>query len=146
MFVGTSILHANRKAVLTRHLLDQLGWSQVPVVTGTGGPSDTYQEFNSSAPARKYQGEGYGILDDQVLEALEAQPRSSTALQHQIKAALRSQSNVEFLVLTAPTDLMAVLNKNPKLAKKIRHLHVMGGWRARRMTTGRSRTGRPITG
>ena len=44
-FVGTTVMHAGRKALLARRLLGQLGLAEVPVFSGPGGEAGDYPDI-----------------------------------------------------------------------------------------------------
>lgn len=128
LFFGSMIKNANRKQELVRKLLDQLGFTDVPLYQGTGGPAESYYDIVSSRAAREYSQEGEHLLPVTELELLQHASYSSPDLQNHIEAALEKYSNVQFVLLAPPTDLVAVLKKNPRLKKNIKHIHIMGGW------------------
>lgn len=128
LFFGSMIKNANRKQELVRKLLDQIGFSEVPLYQGTGGPADSYYDIVSSRAAREYSQEGEYLLPVTELELLQHASYSSPDLQNHIEAALEKYNDVQFILLAPPTDLVAVLKKNPRLKKNIKHIHIMGGW------------------
>lgn len=127
--VGTTGMHAGRKAVLARKFLEQLGLATIPVIQGSGGEPSSYLEINSSRAAREYQSEGRGLLPDAQLTAINSDtPRSSEALSREIRDLLRSRDDTEIVLLAPATDLVKALEDESALASRIRHIHVMGGW------------------
>lgn len=127
--VGTTGLHAGRKAALARQLMDQLGMPDVPVVQGSGGLPASYPAIASSRAALSYQGEGEGVMSEARLESLAQDvPRSSDDLQNRIRSLLRSAGDVEIVLLAPATDLVLALESDPALATRIKHIHMMGGW------------------
>lgn len=128
LFVGTTVMHAARKKVLAKRLLDQLGFNQIPVFQGTGNKAENYPDISSSRAAREYTNEGRNILAEEELDKLNAIEPSSSELQENIEKALKENNNIELIVLAPPTDLVAVLKRNPDLKKNIKHIYVMGGW------------------
>ena len=130
-FIGTTVMHAGRKRLLVRQLLDQLGLNEVAVIQGSGGDADDYPDIASSSAARHYSGEGLGLLNDTQLAEADNSPRSSDALSHAIREQLRAHPGTEILLLASPTDLVKALGAEPALAAHIGHIHVMGGWSKR---------------
>lgn len=130
LFVGATVLQSERKRALVKKVLSQIGLSNVPVYQGTGGSSESYPQVNSTKAAKTYQREGKGILSDNELESLSQKFHSSSELQEKIKKALENaeEKSIEFAILAPPTDLVKVLNDSPQLGKKIKQLHIMGGW------------------
>jgi len=128
LFVGTTIKNAARKKALTRKLLDQLRLATIPVYQGSGGTAEMYYDIASSRAAREYEHEGKGILAEDELKVMSAMSYSSNELQQHIKSALETYDAIECIVLAPPTDLVAVLEKNPLLKKSIQHVYIMGGW------------------
>ena len=128
LFVGTNIKNAARKKALTRKLMDQLGLIDIPVYQGTGGAPESYYDIASSRAAREYAQEGEDLLPLDQLQQLNHMSYSSLDLQNQIEGALDHWSNIEFILLAPPTDIIGVLNKKPALKKHIKHIYVMGGW------------------
>jgi len=127
--VGTTGLHAGRKAALARQLMDQLGLPGVPVVQGSGGISADYTDITSSRAALSYRGEGVGLLPEAELKSLSRDvPRSSDDLQNRIRDLLRSANDVEVVLLAPATDLLLALGSDPVLTTSLKHVHVMGGW------------------
>jgi len=127
--VGTTGLHAGRKAALARQLMDELGLSDVPVIQGSGGMPADYPDIASSRAALSYRGEGIGLLSDAQLESLTRDaPRSSDDLQKQISIALQLANDVEVVLLAPATDLVLALERDPALTTNLQHIHMMGGW------------------
>ena len=127
--VGTTGLHAGRKAALARQLMNQLGMPGVPVVQGSGGLPANYIDFASSRAALSYQGEGVGLLSEARLESLSRDvPRSSDDLQNRIRSLLQAASDVEVVLLAPATDLVLALESDPALTTNLKHIHMMGGW------------------
>lgn len=130
MLVGTTVMHAARKAALVRKQLNQLGLGSVPVFQGSGGVSDDYRAIYSTKAAKSYKREGQGILTAEELQRLDAAPRTSGELQQGIKKRLEiaADKSVEIVMLAPPTDLVKVFGDTPELQKKIKHIYIMGGW------------------
>lgn len=128
LFVGATIKNSALKRELIQRLLNQLGLSDVTVYQGSGGAAASYRDIASSRAAREYTKEGENILPAEELSRLRQAPYASTALQEQIEAALKKNTDVQFIMLAPPTDLVAVLDKNPSLKKHIKHIYIMGGW------------------
>lgn len=128
LFVGTTVKNAARKKALTRKLLDQLGLNTIPVYQGSGGTAESYYDIASSRAAREYSQEGENILPEAELNRLHSADYSSQELQEHIETALENNHDVQFIMLAPPSDLVAVLEKNPALKRNIKHIHIMGGW------------------
>ncbi len=130
LFVGCSLAHSGRKTALTRVHLDKLGAEEVSVVQGTGGDIFSYGTVSSMKAAITYLQEGVGILGDRELQEINLRPYSSLALQNSLAEALdkADPKSIDFIILAPPTDLVQVLKKEPKIAEKIRSIHIMGGW------------------
>jgi inosine-uridine nucleoside N-ribohydrolase len=128
LLVGTAVKHSGRKQVLAERTLDQLGFRGVPVFQGSGGHPNEYLDIASSKAARNYSQEGENILSTAELKTLETVPYSSHSLQNALAEALSQNTGIEIVMLCPPTDLVAVLDKNPELTKAIKHIHIMGGW------------------
>lgn len=133
-FVGTTVMNAWRKKVLAEQYLKQLGLTGIKVYVGTGGRSTDYPDIASSRAAREYENEGHTILSDQQKEQLSGDklPRGARYLQERLEAVLKnsaeSKFKMEIILLAPPTDLVAVLAKDPNLKSGIGHIHIMGGW------------------
>lgn len=130
LMVGTTVMHAARKAVLVKRLLRQLNLGAVPVYQGTGGASDAYPDIHSTKAAKTYKKEGLGILPQKELLKVRSENPSSNELQIQLKRTLRlaQDDTIEFALLAPPTDLVRVLDEEPALKSKIKRIYVMGGW------------------
>ena len=128
LFVGATIKNAARKKELVRKLLDQLQWKDIPVYQGSGGAPESYHDIVSSRAAREYAQEGEHLLPEVKLEQLKHANYSSQKLQDHIEIALKNNHDLQFILLAPPTDLVAVLEKNPALKKHIKHIYIMGGW------------------
>ena len=88
-FVGTTGMHAGRKAALAEKFLQQMGLAAVPVIQGSGGEATSYPEIASSRAAREYQSEGRGLLPEADLAAINRHiPRSSRKLSREIQEFL----------------------------------------------------------
>ena len=128
-FIGTSGMHAGRKAALADMFLGQLGLAEVPVVQGSGGESSSYPGIASSEAAREYQSEGRGLLPQADLAAINRDiPRSSEQLSREIRAFLQEHDDTEIVLLAPATDLVRALEDEPALTARIKHIHLMGGW------------------
>ena len=128
--VGTTVMHAGRKKILTRRLLDQLGLDKVPVIQGSGGKGGAYPSIASSAAARTYADEGKGILSEEELLIAEQAALGSPDLSQEIWRLLKAakEKEIVFAVMAAPTDLVTVLKQYPDLKEKIGAVYIMGGW------------------
>jgi hypothetical protein len=127
--VGTTGLHAGRKAALARQLMDQLGLSNVPVVQGSGGLPADYPNISSSRAALSYRSEGKSLLSKERLAAFSQDvSRSSDDFQSRMRGLLEASNDVEILLLAPATDLVRVLEGDQELRAKIKHIHMMGGW------------------
>ena len=127
--VGTSGLHAGRKAALVRQLMDQLGMPDVPVVQGSGGLPATYPDISSSRAALRYRREGEHLLSQGQLETLSRDvPRSSDELQKRLRSMLQAARDVEVVLLAPAIDLVELLESHPELRANLKHIHMMGGW------------------
>ena len=136
IFVGTTGMHAGRKAALARKFLDQMGLGTVPVIQGSGGEAESYPEIASSRAAREYQFEGRGLLPETELVAInQDMPKSSMKLSHEIQVLLRVNGNIEIVLLAPATDLVLALEQEPSLQEHIRHIHLMGGWSESRQSS-----------
>ena len=130
-FIGTTVMHAGRRQMLVRQMLDQLGLNTIQVIQGSGGSADDYPDIASSRAARNYHDEGKGLLSDAQLAQSERLPRSSDALSNAIREQLRQHPGTEVLLLAPATDLVKALQAEPALAAAIGHIHLMGGWSKR---------------
>ena len=129
LLLGTSVMHAGRKRLPVKQLLDQLGLSKVPVIQGSGGDADDYPEIASSKAVRTYADEGKGLLPDSELARIDSDTsRSSDALSEAIRDQLHRHPGTEILLLAPPTDLVKALEMEPGLAVRVEHIHLMGGW------------------
>ncbi len=128
LLVGTTVKHSGRKKVLAQRLLEQVGYKGVPVIQGQGGHPEVYLEIASSKAARTYAQEGENILSPRELQEIEKRPYSSGDLESAVIRALEKNQDVEIVMLAPPTDLVAVIEKRPDLIRKIKHIHIMGGW------------------
>jgi inosine-uridine nucleoside N-ribohydrolase len=128
LFIGTTVKNAARKKVLTRKLLDQLDLKDIPLYQGSGGSAESYHDIASSRAAREYSQEGEEILSIEERNKLEHACYSNTELQGHIKNAFEKYNDIQFILLAPPTDLVAVLEKEPSLKKNIKHIYIMGGW------------------
>ncbi len=145
--VGTTLLNSERKRVLTERTLQDLGLFDIPTYRGTGGRSSDYINIASSRLARNYMDEGKGILSSKELLSLQGAPRDGNDFQQALIRYLEENSDVEILVMTAPTDIVAVLGENglrPDLISKVKYFHVMGGWDTELRTTFNWNMGRNI--
>lgn len=131
--IGTTGMHAGRKRAIVRKIFDILNLPMVPVYQGTGGTKDSYRDVDSTRAAKTYLDEGIDVLTKDELNEANNLPRSSNELSEKIEETLSQAKDhsVIFAVLAPPTDLMKVLSKSSHLTKKIKHIHIMGGWRAR---------------
>ncbi|KAL3116586.1 hypothetical protein niasHT_001333 [Heterodera trifolii] len=134
--IGTTLLHAERKAALARHALIGTALEGAQVYVGSGGTSEDYPKMKSTEAARTYgDKEGKGILEDEVLDMLNEKKHcpgvEENEFQNYLKDLLLKRKNglkIQFLVLAPPTDLTAVLCQNRELASAIGEIHLMGGW------------------
>lgn len=126
--VGTTLMHSEKKRVLTTRTLRDIGLLDVPVLRGTGGQKEDYAPIASSIAAREYEGEGADILTKEELAELNAAPRDGEPFRKAFEAYLENHTDVEVIIMSAPTDIVAVLQRRSDLLKKIKTIHVMGGW------------------
>lgn len=119
LFVGTVLLDSGVRKTLAERILQELNYS-VPVIQGSGGNPEDYEDIGSSRAAREYT--------HTVESPKHTNPIKSDDLKNAIRSALNQYDNLEFVFLAPPTDLVAVLQEDPSLKKKIKHIHVMGGW------------------
>lgn len=134
--IGANLLHSGRKAELARHLMRQLGWSDVPVVQGNGGEASSYPEFASNAAAKTYQNEGKSILTG--LEQVDVRANGSVSVDLQLfigkamQQARKEKKKLNFLVLSPATDLanaiMSSTNYNATNIETINRVVMVGGW------------------
>jgi hypothetical protein len=128
-FIGTSGMHAGRKAALARKFIGQLGLAEVPVIQGSGGESSSYPGIASSEAAREYHSEGRGLLPQADLAVINRDtPRSSEELSRKIREFLQEHDDIEIVLLAPATDLVQALEDEPTLEARIKHIHLMGGW------------------
>lgn len=136
-FIGTSGMHAGRKAVLAAAFLEQMGLASVPVIQGSGGVAESYPEIASSRAAREYQSEGHGLLPDTELAAINRDlSRSSENLSREIRKILQADDEIEIVLLAPATDLVSALEEEPSLEARIEHIHLMGGWSQKAQPSG----------
>jgi inosine-uridine nucleoside N-ribohydrolase len=129
VLIGTTGMHAGRKAALAATFLEQLGLASVPVIQGSGGEAGSYPEIASSRAAREYQFEGHGLLPDVELAAINRDlPRSSEKLSQEIRKFLQEYDELEIVLLAPATDLVLALEQESSLESRIKHIHLMGGW------------------
>lgn len=128
VLVGTTVLHAGRKALLARRLFDQLGLERVPVVAGSGGSPASYPDFPSTRAARTWDAEAAGRVPPDLSSPAAAAPRSSSALADRLVQVLQERDGVEIVLLAPPTDLVAALRRLPARRRAVHRIHVMGGW------------------
>lgn len=129
VFVGTTGMHAGRKQVLAGQFLAQLGLGGIPVIQGSGGTAGSYPDIASSRAAREYRDEGKGLLPEDTLVSISRDmPRTDDELRWVIRDLLWGHDEVEIVLLAPPTDLVDVLEAEPRLRAKIRRIYMMGGW------------------
>jgi len=136
-FVGTTGMHAGRKAALARQFMDQIGLDEIPVVQGSGGEASSYPEIASSKAAREYQFEGRGLIPKAELAKINSDvSHSSEKLSQKIRALLLTQNEIEIALLAPATDLVHALEENPGLEAHIAHIHLMAGWSLKLLPSG----------
>lgn len=121
--VGVTVLDARAKAAGARELLDSLGWPDVPVLVGNGGPPSSYPNLPSNLAARTFprvgrqRSRGSGDLQAFITESLES--------------AAREKKRVNLLVLAPVTDVTNALlsaNKYHRVQRVLNRVIVVGGW------------------
>uniref|UniRef100_A0A915DRJ3 Inosine/uridine-preferring nucleoside hydrolase domain-containing protein n=1 Tax=Ditylenchus dipsaci TaxID=166011 RepID=A0A915DRJ3_9BILA len=132
LFVGTSVMNAERKAALAQKqfaLFDSM--KHVPVFAGTGGGKKV--DITSTKAGESYSQEGTHILSAEELEqySKEKTPKAKNYAQEALKSTFKIASNkgikVKILLLAPPSDLVEFI-EDEKYRETIEHIHIMGGW------------------
>ncbi len=103
------------KSEVLRQVLTSLGHPKIPVLAGT---STNLNANSVTAFAGNFELEGKHILPEDVRSKLLGSSKSGSAPQEIIDLLAKSQGRTDFLLLTAPTDIVAAYKADPAILKQ----------------------------
>jgi len=134
--VSTTLYRPDRKAALTKLVLGELGFPNVPVFAGLGVYQDSESKFYSIYPTwpkqfgAPYSKQGLAFENVYGKSALSTSKDfvQGEAIDALISAVHQHSGKLVVMALGPLTNIAAALKRDPSIAKEICRLDVMGGW------------------